>query len=92
MILIKADESQECLYGRCGLAHLPRWSEAARVNMLSIKICSNTAPVRARTGKVLVRSALREPSEMQEALAGCELVHSLRRVVCVPCLPQGTKN
>lgn len=92
MILIKADESQECLYRRCGLAHLPRWSEAARVNMLSIKICSNTAPVRARTGKVLVRSALQEQSEMQEALAGCEWVHSLRRVVHVPCLLQGTKN
>ena len=66
MILIEADESQECLYGRSGLTHLPRWSEATRVNMLSMKICSNAAPVIARTEKVLVRSALHEQSEMQE--------------------------
>lgn len=64
MILIKADESQECLSRRRKLTHIPRRSEAVRVNMLSIKTCSNTAPVIARTGKVFVRATLHETGEV----------------------------
>lgn len=64
VILIKADESQECLSRRCKLRHIPRWSEAVRVNMLSINICSNTAPVTARTGKGIFRSIWHVKSEM----------------------------
>lgn len=64
VILIKADESQECLYRRRKLAPIPRRSEAVRVNMLSIKICSNTAPVIARAGRVFARAILHETSEV----------------------------
>lgn len=64
MILIKADESQECLYGRCGLAHALSDLKPLRVNMLSINICSNAAPVTARTAYVFVGSASAEGSEV----------------------------
>lgn len=65
MILIKADESQECLYERGRLAHALSNMNPLRVNVLSINICSNAAPVTARTEYVFVGSTSAEGSEVR---------------------------